>query len=108
MANQLDWLGKPPFVVRNCTLVNTPFDGITYSPEHDGRRLTKQLQAVQKLMSDGRWRTLPAISRIVGAPEASVSARLRDLRKPKFGGFTVERRSQGDRTRGLFEYRLAQ
>jgi len=36
-------------------------------------------------------------------PEASVSARLRDLRKEKFGGHVVERRAV---KRGLFEYRV--
>lgn len=42
-----------------------------------------------------------------GDPAASVSAQLRHLRKPRFGGFVVEKRPRGDRERGLWEYRLA-
>ncbi len=83
------------------------FGGATYEPEHDGERLGKQLAAVKHLMIDGEWRTLGEISAEVGSPQASVSARLRDLRKEKFGQFVVTRRARGDRGRGLFEYRVA-
>lgn len=38
-----------------------------------------------------------------GAPEASASARLRDLRR---AGLTVERRRRGDPKAGLWEYRV--
>jgi hypothetical protein len=43
-------------------------------------------------MADGEWHTLKELSTITGASEASCSARLRDFRKPKFGGHTVDRR----------------
>jgi hypothetical protein len=80
------------------------FDGETYEPEQDKDRLSSQLRSVYELMTDGLWRTLPEIAtRIDRASEASVSARLRDLRKVKFGGHEVHRRR---RSRGLFEYRL--
>ena len=79
------------------------FDGSTYSPAHDRGRLSAQLTLVYYVMSDGVWRTPAEIERAVGASWASIGARLRDLRKPKFGGYTVERRRCG---RGLFEYRL--
>jgi len=82
------------------------FDGQTYEPAHDESRLKVQLQRVILLMHDQRWRTLAQIAQKIGAPEASVSARLRDLRKGKFGGNTVERRSVGPRRNGLFEYRV--
>jgi hypothetical protein len=82
------------------------FDGATYSPEHDEARLTGQNQRVHALMQDGEWRTLEEISSATGAPQASVSARLRDLRKERFGGFIVDRRHRGDPSRGLYEYRL--
>lgn len=105
MSEQLDWLLTPTF--KGYTLQRMPhFDGKTYEPEHDHKRLGKQMQAVKMLMSDGRFRTLLAISRITGYPEASVSARLRDLRKAKFGGYTIERRSIGERKNGLFDYRM--
>ena len=79
------------------------FDGATYDPGRDSERLNRQLVAVRRAMSDFEWHTLYALSLITGAPEASVSARLRDLRKAKHGGRIVERRYVGD---GLWEYRL--
>jgi DNA-binding Lrp family transcriptional regulator len=69
----------------------TTFGGDTFSEKLDGDRLRRQLYAVRKAMFDNRWRTLKQLSDEVGAPEASVSARLRDLRKKKFGGYIVER-----------------
>lgn len=68
------------------------FGGDTFNPEKDGQRLATQLYQVKKLMSDGQWRSLFDIADAVKAPESSVSARLRDLRKTKFGGHTVERK----------------
>lgn len=86
------------------------FDGETYERERDHARLGKQLRAVRDVMLDARWRTLADISWMLNVghrkhytPESSISARLRDLRKPKFGGYTVERRYAGE---GLWEYRL--
>lgn len=79
------------------------FDGQTYLPERDGERLRSQLQRVRDLMIDGQWRTIPQITAEVGGSEAGVSARLRDLRKPRNGGYTVDRKYLGE---GLFEYRL--
>jgi hypothetical protein len=79
------------------------FDGDTYDHERDRERLSKQLYAVLDVMKDGRWRTLPEIAQVTESPEASVSARLRDLRKPRFGAHTVEREYV---RKGLFQYRL--
>jgi hypothetical protein len=79
------------------------FDGATIDQERDGARLSRQHRLVRDLMSDGNWRTLAEIARATGCPEASVSARLRDYRKPAHGGHTVERRYVD---RGLHEYRL--
>lgn len=80
------------------------FDGHTYDADRDHDRLRAQLNRVKSAMSDGEWHTLAFLSGYLGDPEASISARLRDLRKPKFGGHTIERRYV---VRGLFEYRLA-
>lgn len=80
-----------------------PFGGETYEPAVDRERLFAQLQRVRDFMKDGQWRTLQEISDVTSDPPASVSARLRDLRKPRFGSRCVERRR---RSRGLFEYRL--
>jgi hypothetical protein len=54
-------------------------------------------------MADGDWRTLHEISARTSDPLQSISARLRDFRKQKFGGHTLERRNISG---GLFEYRL--
>lgn len=80
------------------------FDGATYEPEHDQKRLSGQLFSVRILMGDGKWRTLREIQAIVGGSEAGVSARLRDLRKPRFGAYTIERRRVDG---GLYAYRMA-
>lgn len=82
------------------------FDGDTYEPELDHDRLATLLDRVRTLMADGRWRTLAAITEVCGGTEASVSARLRDLRKPRFGSHDIERRRVCG-SDGLFEYRMA-
>jgi hypothetical protein len=79
------------------------FDGATYAPPRDERRLFKQLQDVRAYMRDGLWHTLPDIAAGTGHPEASISARLRDLRKPRWGAHVVERQYL---SRGLWRYRL--
>jgi hypothetical protein len=80
----------------------THFDGECYDPALDQDRLTKQLGRIWALMADERWRSLPAIAAATGDPEASISAQLRHLRKPRFGSYTVERRRVGN----LYEYRV--
>lgn len=90
----LDWV--PPVVCGER-------DGGTFDKGRDLSRLNAQMQAVYRYMSHGEWRTLADITHNTGHPEASVSARLRDLRKVKFGGFTVERRYIAN---GLYQYRL--
>lgn len=82
------------------------FDGRTYKSEHDKARLSGQLLRVLEAMNDGEWRTLRELSDEADGSEASVSARLRDLRKPRFGAWTVDRRRRGEATRGIHEYRL--
>jgi hypothetical protein len=82
------------------------FDGRTYKSEHDKARLSGQLLRVLEVMNDGEWRTLRELSDEADGSEASVSARLRDLRKPRFGARIVERRRRGQATRGIHEYRL--
>lgn len=79
------------------------FDGETFDPLRDGARLGGQLLAVKALMSDGRFRTLRDIAGEVGGSEAGVSARLRDLRKRKFGAHVVNRQRISG---GLWAYQL--
>lgn len=83
------------------------FDGATYDEKKDGPRLSRQLDRVKALMLDGQWRTLRHIVDSIEGPasEAGVSARLRDLRKRRFGACLVERRRLPG-SPGLHEYRL--
>lgn len=81
-------------------------DGKTYRREFDLDRLNEQTRRVYDVMADGRWRTLAEVSAATGDPEASVSARLRDLRKKRFGNFRVDRRRRGEASRGIWEYHL--
>lgn len=78
------------------------FDGATFDPEQDRTRLKAQLVRVRECMRDGKWRSLAEIAKITGDPESSISARLRDCRKPKFGLWTVNRLRDG----GTFFYSL--
>ena len=82
------------------------FNGPAYDPTFDQERLTGQIARIYELMSDGEWRTLSEIAAETGDPQASISAQLRHLRKPRFGAFIVERQSRGDRATGLYEYRV--
>lgn len=90
MASMKDLLGDDPFV----------FGGSTFQPDRDFERLTIQGQRVAQVMEAGNWLTLSEIARRTGDPEASISARIRDLRKI---GREVERKYV---ERGLWKYRL--
>lgn len=82
------------------------FDGKTFDPAVDFMRLNTQLARVWRLMKANHWMTLDQIRRYCGGSEAGISARLRDLRKARFGGHTIERRRRGNPKDGLWEYRL--
>lgn len=79
------------------------FDGDTYDPEQDLGRLRGQVNRVYYAMKDGQWRTAEEISRITGDPTPSIQARVRDLRKAKFGAYFVESRR---RDKALWEWRV--
>lgn len=93
----LDW--QPPPSDRH---------GASYDHAADFARLNRQQQAVYEAMKHGAWMTLREISDATGAPEASVSARIRDFRKPEMShlALTVESQRRDDVRRGLWEYRL--
>lgn len=82
------------------------FSGPAYDSAFDKDRLMKQIGKIFHLMIDGQWRTLGKIESLTGYGQASISANLRNLRKPRFGFYNVERRRRGDRKQGLFEYRV--
>lgn len=75
----------------------------TYDSALDSRRLGAQLNRVFAVMIGGDWLTLGEIAAKTGDPEASISARLRDLRK-LFG--KVERNRRGREDAGHWEYRF--
>lgn len=81
------------------------FDGPVYDPALDADRLRRQLGRVWNLMIDGRWRTLYEIAQACGDPETSISAQIRNLRKPRFGGHEVQNQRR-TATGGSWEYRL--
>lgn len=88
------------------TSINGPRDGDTFDSGEDESRLNIQMNRTWAVMSDYQWHPSPELEQLVGDSWASVSARVRDLRKPKFGGHRVEsRRVPGGN--GLWEYRLA-
>ncbi len=82
------------------------FDGPCYIPAYDQKRLVGQIKRIYQCMSDGAWRTLGEIEAVTGDPQASISAQLRHLRKSRFGAHEVEKRARGERSRGLWEYRV--
>lgn len=84
--------------------VTMHFDGATYVPGLDRKRLTTQLQRVRHcLMGIDGWWTLEQLQNACGGSTASISARIRDMRKDRFGKYTIDRRRVSG---GLFEYRL--
>lgn len=80
-------------------------DGDTYQPARDYERLNTQAAVVWRTMRGGGWFTLAELAAATDFPEASISARLRDFRKDRFGSHVVERERDESRP-GLFWYRL--
>ncbi len=85
------------------TLKKNHRDGDTYQAELDFNRLNNQAEEIFEIMSDSKLRTLADIAYSTGYGEASVSARLRDFRKEKFGSHTVNRFRD---IKGKFLYQL--
>lgn len=79
------------------------FDGSTYDEGRDEARLVLQVARVKAALEKADWITLRQLSEQTGAPEASVSARLRDLRKIRWGSHRIDRHYV---SKGVFQYRL--
>ena len=79
----------------------------TYTPDlATHQRIDSQRTEVGRLMRDGKWRTVPEIQEALQYPPASIpaiGARLRDMRKPKYGAYTVDRNK---RQPGLHKFRV--
>lgn len=88
------------------------FDGATFDPLLDQKRLTGQHRRVFDAMESGRWFTLDELQkeilRTTGVHDSitGISARTRDLRKPQWGSHWVHSRRRGDEKRGIWEYSL--
>lgn len=80
-----------------------PFDGETYDSSRDRVRLKNQLSVVKLYMMSGLWWTLAELAKATDYPESSISARIRDLRKEKFGGYTINRKRVSG---GTYAYRM--
>jgi hypothetical protein len=69
-----------------------------------------QGEAIKECMLEGEWQTFESLKLTlrhfygIGISEAGVSARIRDLRKVRYGGYVVERRPTS--RKGVFEYCL--
>ena len=81
----------------------TLFDGPTYNEPRDKTRLKRQLDSVRSCLLSGGWWTLAQLSGKAHGSTQSVSARVRDLKKLKFGAYTIDKRHVGD---GVWEYRM--
>ena len=86
------------------------FNGPVYLSELDFRRLKTQFDDILHLMQTSsekvnQWWTLREIADVFGYGEASISAQLRNMRKPEYG-FKVLKRRRGDPMQGLWEYQL--
>lgn len=69
----------------------------------DRKRLDSQLVRLELFTRNGAWFTLAELAKAVGASEAGISARLRELRTERGGYHVVER----ERVRGgLYRYRV--
>lgn len=82
------------------------FGGTTFDAKRDGSRLNAQLEEVRQFMlthADDWW-SLEELEVALGYPQASISARLRDLRKAKFGGYEIARAYVA---RGQWAYKFA-
>ena len=62
------------------------FHGTTYVPSRDRERLVGQMDRVHTALKDGRKWSLARLKEICGASEASISARIRDLKHVRWGG----------------------
>lgn len=91
-----------------------PFDGPGVNTEHDKPRLSRLHDSVLSLMLLGGYRTYAEIRAAIGrGSEGGIAARLRDFRKPKFGGYVpgqggyvVDKRRRGLPQDGLWEFRV--
>jgi hypothetical protein len=74
--------------------------------ERKPAQLAGQILRVFDVMRGAEWLSLLELRERTGDPIASISAQLRNLRKPEFGSHTILRRRREPAERGLHEYHL--
>lgn len=93
----------------------TAFNGAAYAPSFDRARLTAQIERIRCYMLGVQWRTLREIKIALEErhaptvfPESSISAQLRNLKKPPLSYRVEKRRRAGvyGPGAGIWEYRL--
>lgn len=70
---------------------------------------TTQRELVFSVVKDGRWWTVREVLAACDKrdwTDSAVTARLRDFRKPQFGGYRVDCRQRAGMPRGVMEYRV--
>lgn len=79
------------------------FDGVTYDPRVDYTRLAPEMIEIYEVMKDGGWYFPEEICVLTGIERDSLTARIRDFRIERNGGFNVE----SERVKGrLWRYRI--
>lgn len=81
------------------------FLGDGYIENLDKKRLTGQLKRVYDILATGGWWTLAELSWRAKAPESSVSACLRALRRKIYGAHVIVKRRRIP-SGGQFEYKI--
>jgi len=89
---------------RQQTFVPAYLDGPA-ADSSDAHRVMGQRQRAFELMKGGGWFTLKEIAERIGCLETSAASRVRDFRKPQYGGHRVDPR-WSPTTPGVHEYRL--
>ena len=74
--------------------------GPDFSAKLDSQRIMDQHKRIRTFMLEksksGEWVSLEDIEFALGYPQASISAQLRHLRKPLFGGYIVNKKRVGN------------
>ena len=97
------------------TTISSGTFGPAFDKRLDSKRVNQQMERIMDFMLSRAiqvFLTLPEICQSLEVkyyparfPEASISAQLRHLRKPRFGSYLVEKRRRGKG--GLWEYRVS-
>lgn len=78
------------------------FDSGVRLEQADHVRLGAQIARVKAVLETGRWYTVPDLQDAIWErfrvrdPEPSLSAQIRNLKKPKHGGHEIERKREGN------------